>query len=517
MNETVNTHKKMEELDRMSIPYEAIPPSEWKRNAYDSNNSVSIDTLRIFYKCARDLEKIIEEQEGDEKEVEEYIINLLSLILTQKLHLIVYHDRWLYFFNGKYFEPCPSNQELRCILRELCEAAAYLWKRFSVHDKTVKRLLSHVQQNAVKVDYPPDISKYVVFENGVLNLDTLELEDFTPQKFFTSMIHADWLAENKACPEYEKVINTYTNHETPLNKRINEVLGVCLTNDMVKKLFCFLGVTNSGKTFLLSFLMRLFNNSATVTMQPNDLGRQFAPSMVYGKSLCCCMDMDSAPLNTKATAFLKGISGADMLSAEFKGENGNVPFQSRAHIINASNYDITTKMPDAAFDMRKLVIPFKYRLTDNAEPFEVLMDKLEREKAAIVRKLILAYKALKDNHYEFSDSEEGESYDSYVPPTAVSRSTSKSLDFFFTACYVRTENDDDYIFTEDMYADYKEYALDESYAYCFPNYDAFAKAVRAELQLKSGRKRKESDANPKRCYLGIKRKALVTEEQAAED
>ena len=111
-------------------------------------------------------------------------------------------------------------------------------------------------------------------------------------------------------------------------------------------------------------------------------------------------------------------------------------------------------------------------------------------------------------------SEEGESYDSYVPPTAVSRSTSKSLDFFFTACYVRTENDDDYIFTEDMYADYKEYALDESYAYCFPNYDAFAKAVRAELQLKSGRKRKSSDANPKRCYLGIKRKALVTEEQA---
>ena len=95
-----------------------------------------------------------------------------------------------------------------------------------------------MQQNAVKVDYPPDISKYVVFENGVLNLDTLELEDFTPQKFFTSMIHADWLAENKACPEYEKVINTYTNHETPLNKRINEVLGVCLTNDMVKKLFC---------------------------------------------------------------------------------------------------------------------------------------------------------------------------------------------------------------------------------------------------------------------------------------
>ena len=37
MNETVNTHKKMEELDRMSIPYEAIPPSEWKRNVFFTN------------------------------------------------------------------------------------------------------------------------------------------------------------------------------------------------------------------------------------------------------------------------------------------------------------------------------------------------------------------------------------------------------------------------------------------------------------------------------------------------
>ncbi len=53
MNETVNTHKKMEELDRMSIPYEAIPPSEWKRNAYDSNNSVSIDTLCIFLQMCK--------------------------------------------------------------------------------------------------------------------------------------------------------------------------------------------------------------------------------------------------------------------------------------------------------------------------------------------------------------------------------------------------------------------------------------------------------------------------------
>lgn len=347
--------------------------------------------------------------------------------------------------------------------------------------------------------------------NGVLNLETMKLEKFTTDRFMTNMVKADWGENDDSCPVFDEIINTYTKNDDTLNDRLNEVLGVCLTNDYVKKFFCFLGVTNSGKSFLLNFLLKLVDNQSAVVMQPNDFKRQFAPSMVYGKSLCCCMDMDSAPLNSKSAAFIKGVSGFDILSAEFKGENGCVPFQSRAHIINASNFDITTKVPDTAFDMRKLVVPFCNRLTDNAEPFEVLMAKLETEKSAIIRKLINAYIKLKNNGYVFSGT--GDWYDSYVPPTALSINTNESLQFFFCTYYTISNNDSDFVFTEDMYEMYRKFATENEDVYWFPNYDSFSKAVKTELKLnlKPDRKRKDSSSNPKRCYLGIKPKTIPTE------
>ena len=493
----------------ITIPEWDCPPKN--SDAYSSNNSVSLPVAKLFYNAVMKYKKMVIEFVGKKREIDEKINKLTANILTHELKIIVRHDRWLYFFNGKYYERL-TEQELCCKIRELVENAAIYWTNFSCSSTTSRNIMKNILEVAIHVDYPKDISKYIIMNNGVLNLETMKLEEFTTDRFMTNMVNADWSENDDSCPVFDEIINTYTKNDDMLNDRLNEVLGVCLTNDYVKKFFCFLGVTNSGKSFLLNFLLKLVNNQSAVVMQPNDFKRQFAPSMVYGKSLCCCMDMDSAPLNSKSAAFIKGVSGFDILSAEFKGENGCVPFQSRAHIINASNFDITTKVPDTAFDMRKLVVPFCNRLTDNAEPFEALMAKLETEKSAIVRKLINAYIKLKNNGYVFSGT--GDWYDSYVPPTALNINTNESLQFFFCTYYTISNNDSDFVFTEDMYEMYRKFATENEDVYWFPNYDSFSKAVKTEfkLNLKSDRKRKESSSNPKRCYLGIKPKTSSPEE-----
>lgn len=376
---------------------------------------------------------------------------------------------------------------------------------------TARKVLKNVQEVAVKVDYPDDIRKYIITENGVLNLESLELEEFTTDRFITNMVNVEWNIKDTKCPTFDKIIKKYTGDDAVLSDRLLETLAVCITNDYVKRLFCLTGVTNSGKSFLLNLLLKLINIDSTVTMQPNDFKRQFAPSMVYGKSLCCCMDMDAAPLGSKATAFLKGVSGFDILSAEFKGENGCVTFQSRAHIINASNFDIVTKTPDIAFNMRKLVIPFKYKLTDDAEPFEELMDKLLKEKSAIVTKLVKAYRRLKDNNYVFSGT--GDWYDTYVPPTKISTSVDGSLQLFLNNCCIITDNKEDYEFTENLFDAYKKFASSKKDdIYWFQSLDAFSKAAKNYFSLTPARKRNDRDPNAKRCYLGIK---LKTDESSA--
>jgi hypothetical protein len=63
------------------------------------------------------------------------------------------------------------------------------------------------------------------------------------------------------------------------------------------------------------------------------------------------MDMEATPLNARATATLKNISGHDLINFELKHTNGGHTFVSRAHVILCSNYSVTTQMEDAAFEM----------------------------------------------------------------------------------------------------------------------------------------------------------------------
>lgn len=192
-------------------------------------------------------------------------------------------------------------------------------------------------------------------------------------------------------------------------------------------------------------------------MQPNDFDQRFAASMVYGKSVCACMDMDAAPLNIKATAFLKSASGFDIMGAEFKRENRLVMFRSRVHVILCSNFDVVPEVPDAAMDNRKLVIPFQHRITNDAVPFETLMSSLEAEKPAILNKLVRAFLRLKANNYEFSGTDSW--YNSYVPPMPVSFSAEDSVDMFIKEKYYIFTDADMYEFNDDMFERYQEYAV----------------------------------------------------------
>ena len=53
--------------------------------------------------------------------------------------------------------------------------------------------MKNVSEIAIQVDYPDDISKYIVMNNGVLNLENMELENFTLERFMTNMVRADWI------------------------------------------------------------------------------------------------------------------------------------------------------------------------------------------------------------------------------------------------------------------------------------------------------------------------------------
>jgi len=221
-------------------------------NTYVTNNSVSPRTAYIFFMAVQKYRNNVLMYHGND--FYEKTTELISFILTQETNIFVRHDRWLYFYNGKIYEQCPQRNIAIIKIRELRENARPIWHNFSFNINTPEMIMRNIEQTVPELDYPYDISNYVVMNNGILNLNTNLLESFILGRFITNMVVVDWNPDSVSCPIFDNIINTYTQGDNVLAERIFEALGVCLTNDTVKKYICFLGVTNSGKSFLLSLL-----------------------------------------------------------------------------------------------------------------------------------------------------------------------------------------------------------------------------------------------------------------------
>ena len=329
----------------------------------------------------------------------------------------------------------------------------------------------------------------------------MQLLPFQPGLFITSMVEVNWNPYARYCPNFDNLISVYTNSDPVLSTRLLEALSVLLTNDIVKSILCFVGITNSGKSFIVNYIIDMLNRNTVVSMSPEDFGRRFGLSKVFDKSICVCHDMPAVPVDEQSTSAMKKISGGDIMSAEYKYQNGTVTFQSRAHLLLCSNFNITSATNDIAFNLRKVVIPFTHRITDeNIQP-EVLKEMLYPEREAIVQKLIYTYLNLKRNNYVFSGT--GTWIDSYVPPTSFEMDKERGLMMFISNCCDITNNPYDFVFVSDLYNLYNEFAIINNCT-SYQDWGIFSRDFASKCSCKKTKKRKNPGENPISCFTGIR-------------
>lgn len=470
------------------------------RACYQTNNSAPQEVVSMFCNgichCIKELNEIVSSND------ESALVRIITLLITQDLKLIVRHQRWFYAYNGKIYLMYSSMKNLAPFLRELCENISCYVTNFVCDAGFIESLIKEINQIAPYVEVSYDIGRYIVFNNCILDTATMQAMPFTSGLFATSMVNVNWNPYAFESPVFDSIISMYTQGDEVLAARLKEVLGVCLTNDTVKSIFCFEGITNSGKSFIVNYIISLLNQEAVVSMAPDEFKGNFANVKVFNKSICMCLDMPSTTLDAKSTSMLKQISGGDMIGAEVKFQNGNICFRSRAHLVLGSNFDIVPAYGDIAFRARKVVIPFTHRITDeNIQPDELRM-MLEPEKEAIVNKLIRAYLSLRANGYVFSGT--GMWYDNYVPPVASQMSHEESISAFVRTCCNLTGDSNDYVFTEELYNAYTTYS-NMINVHKYTSLDSFAKDFKKSgAYIDKIRKRSELGGNPRYCYTGIR-------------
>ena len=154
------------------------------------------------------------------------------------------------------------------------------------------------------------------FENGVLDLATLELKPHSPEYLSTIQIPCNWPGEPSDTPVFDAYMDTLTRSNQDMQRFLLQFVGACLSNVpgyKLKKMIFLVGPGNTGKSQLKRLIELLLGEKNCCSMGLKQLESEFGPINIRNKRLVGSADMSFA--SVKEVSILKMITGGDSFSA----------------------------------------------------------------------------------------------------------------------------------------------------------------------------------------------------------
>jgi len=221
------------------------------------------------------------------------------------------------------------------------------------HDVT--EIVNHVRRMSYvnRKTFSEDLFLICV-KNGILNVKTGKLEDFSSDKKFTWRIPVIY-DYNADCPKIKKFLNEIIYSEDI--PTIFELIGYCIYPDYCyQKAFMMAGSGGNGKSKLLGLIKTFLGSENVTSLGINELEKNnYAKGILYGKLANIYPDLPDDSLKTTGT--FKMLTGGDMISSDQK-YLGRIDFINHAKLIYSAN-----KLPEAyddtdAFFRRWIIISF---------------------------------------------------------------------------------------------------------------------------------------------------------------
>lgn len=193
--------------------------------------------------------------------------------------------------------------------------------------------------------------------NGIFNIKTLELKEFSPEKIFFNKMPVIYDASKK-CPKIERFLRDVLAKEEDI-KLFYELVGYGLMNEYkFEKAFMFHGYGRNGKGKSIELIKRLFGIENCCSIPLSSLNSDnFSIYELFGKRFNLAGDIGSQDL--KETNFFKSLTGRDLVSAKRKFLR-DLHFQNYAKFVFACNelpmvYDLSKGFWD-----RWILLDFPY-------------------------------------------------------------------------------------------------------------------------------------------------------------
>lgn len=225
--------------------------------------------------------------------------------------------------------------------------------------------------------------KYIAFNNGILDIETMKLLPFSPEFIITNRIPHNWNpdAYDETC---HNMMNKVSCYDAEIRMLLEEMVGACFyrSNNLAGgKTFVLTGEKANGKSTFLEMVNTVLGLDNVSSLDLSELDERFSIAELSGKLANIGDDISDEFLFGRAVAIFKKLTTGNRVKGERKGEDAFF-FTPYSKLLFSANNIPRTKDKTGAVLRRLVIIPFNatFKKTDpDYDPF--IGSKLKSEQS----------------------------------------------------------------------------------------------------------------------------------------
>lgn len=207
----------------------------------------------------------------------------------------------------------------------------------------------------------------IAFKNGVYDLNTGDLRDFSPDHVITNRIGWNYVPDAHS-DLVDRTFDKLACGDAQIRALLEEMAGYCFyRRNELRKAFILTGEKRNGKSTYISMIHKMLGEENTSALDLKELGDRFKTAEVFRKLANLGDDIDEDFIKD-VSVFKKLVTG-DRMSAERKGQDP-FEFNNYAKFIFSTNKLPRVKDRSGAVLDRLIIIPFNATFSKDDPDFD---------------------------------------------------------------------------------------------------------------------------------------------------
>lgn len=221
-----------------------------------------------------------------------------------------------------------------------------------VNQREVQHYLNVMAEQ--KVQSPPNL---IAFENGVLDIKTMQLRDYEETDVIPNVIPCDW-NESAECEAVDNVLRKMSCGDDAVFESLIEVMGVCMyRSSEFTQSAILLGDGSNGKSTFIRMLTALLGKNNISTISMTQLGKNFLTGRLAGKLANLGSEISNEFKTGDLLSVFKELVDGNRMHADVKGVEG-FDFENYATIVLCANE--FPKLSDSTDGMMRRIFPIEF-------------------------------------------------------------------------------------------------------------------------------------------------------------